>query len=124
MQINSGTSLSRRGENFVSNYLSSKGFRIITNNYRIKGAEIDIIALKDSTLCFIEVKTRKSLQRGKGVFAVNEKKMRKIVLGAKFFLRSNPQMKNFKIRIDVADVYFDTNSKPELNYYENVWQEY
>lgn len=46
------------GENMAAGYLLSNGYQILERNYRYKRAEIDLIAKKESTLIFIEVKTR------------------------------------------------------------------
>lgn len=44
-------------ENKASAYLASLGFQIIERNYTLRGGEIDIIAIKDDVLHFIEVKS-------------------------------------------------------------------
>ena len=50
------------GEIQASNYLVKKGYTIIARNYYGKHGEIDIIAVTpdNTTLVFVEVKTRKS----------------------------------------------------------------
>ena len=50
--------LGKRGELLAQNYLREKGYVLIENNYRIRRAEIDIIALDGDFLVVIEVKTR------------------------------------------------------------------
>lgn len=45
------------GEELASRFLEQKGFAIIDRNYRKKWGEIDIVAEKDDTLHFVEVKT-------------------------------------------------------------------
>ncbi len=45
------------GESVACNHLKSMGFSIIDRNYRKAFGEIDIIAKKDGTLHFVEVKT-------------------------------------------------------------------
>ena len=45
------------GEETVANFLIRKGFHIVCRNYRKKWGEIDIVALKDNEVHFIEVKT-------------------------------------------------------------------
>ena len=47
------------GEIYASRYLRGKGYNILTANYRTKTGEIDLIAEKDGTICFVEVKARK-----------------------------------------------------------------
>ena len=46
------------GEIYASRYLRKQGYVIKDANYRLTGGEIDIIAVKDGTVCFVEVKTR------------------------------------------------------------------
>jgi len=48
------------GEDIASQYLKNKGYEIIEKNYKIWGGEIDIIAKKNDSLVFCEVKTRTS----------------------------------------------------------------
>ena len=46
------------GELFTARYLRDRGYRIITSGYSCRFGEIDIVAMKGDTLCFVEVKTR------------------------------------------------------------------
>lgn len=46
-----------KGERIATKYLKKKGYKIIERNYLEKCGEIDIIALKDDILHFVEVKT-------------------------------------------------------------------
>ncbi|NCA94220.1 MAG: hypothetical protein EOM84_03470, partial [Sphingobacteriia bacterium] len=47
------------GEDVACKYLAKHGFTVIERNYTRKWGEIDIIAIKDEVLYFIEVKSRK-----------------------------------------------------------------
>ena len=46
------------GEQLAADMLSNSGYRIIKRNFTVRGGEIDIIAIKDGVMHFIEVKTR------------------------------------------------------------------
>jgi len=50
----------RRGERIASVFLTERGYRIVQRNWRIRGGEIDIVAVDSRTadLVFIEVKSR------------------------------------------------------------------
>ena len=47
------------GEVRAEQHLAAQGFEILAHNYRIPGAEIDLIARKGELLVFAEVKLRK-----------------------------------------------------------------
>ncbi len=46
------------GEDVAANYMLQQGFEILARNWRHERMEVDIIATKDNTLYFVEVKTR------------------------------------------------------------------
>ena len=48
----------RDSESRAIRYLLDLGYTIITRNYRVRGGEIDVIALDADTLVFVEVKAR------------------------------------------------------------------
>jgi len=47
----------KKGEEFASKYLEKQGFRICVRNYWRPCGEIDIVAIKNRDIHFIEVKT-------------------------------------------------------------------
>jgi len=51
------TALGRRGEEIAARHLERAGWTIVTRNYRVREGEIDVIARRDTTLAFCEVKT-------------------------------------------------------------------
>lgn len=91
------------GEDMTANYLTFRFYKIIERNYRKRNAEVDIIAQKGKTLCFVEVKTRSSDKFGTPCEAVDFRKQQKIILGAQNYLaQTNWQG---EVRFDVAEVY-------------------
>ena len=64
----------KQGEVAAANLLRSKGFEVLVTNYRFQKAEIDIIAILQSTVVFVEVKTRSSEKFGFPEEAVHKKK--------------------------------------------------
>ena len=44
-------------EDKAAKFIASLGFQVIERNYTLRGGEIDIIAIKDEVLHFIEVKS-------------------------------------------------------------------
>jgi len=47
----------QRAEDCAAAWLSAEGYTIVERNFRVRGGEIDIIAFKDETLVFVEVKS-------------------------------------------------------------------
>jgi len=56
LRLGSGE-VGRIGEEIASIFLENKGFSIVERNYRKKWGEIDIVAKKDGSMRFVEVKT-------------------------------------------------------------------
>lgn len=120
MQTRLDGSLAGRGESLVADYLSNQGFSIIERNFRVRKGEIDIIVRRGSLVCFIEVKTRQSVKRGRGVFAVTKHKMNRLVAAAKVFVARNREC-GCRYRFDVAEVDW-REQEPRINYFKNVIQ--
>jgi putative endonuclease len=49
------------GENVAVNYLLANNYTILHTNWRLRKYEVDIVAHKNNTLIFVEVKTRTSI---------------------------------------------------------------
>ena len=69
--------LGRQGEELTCKYLKKHGYRIVKRNYTTPFGEADIIANRDGTYCFVEVKARAGDGFGHPAEAVNEAKQRK-----------------------------------------------
>ena len=109
------------GEKKAAAYLSSKGFSIIERNYRTKEGEIDIIAVKDELLVFVEVK---SLPNGSAELLqreLNRRKLQRIVKSSKCFLLNHRQYSNSYVRYDV--IVIDMPGYPEAYHIENAFTE-
>jgi len=74
------------GEQLAADYLTKKGYHIIAQNFRVSHNEIDLIALHQQTLCFVEVKTRCSSAKGHPAAAVTPQKQREIIKAAQAYL--------------------------------------
>ena len=71
------------------NFLIQNGYEILATNYQKQIGEIDIIAKKDTYICFIEVKYRKNIQKGYPREAVSLKKQQKIKNTALYYIQEN-----------------------------------
>jgi putative endonuclease len=124
--------LGRRGEQLAIAHLQKQGLRLVAANFRvpigrsIRGvtvhAEIDLIALDDATLCFIEVKTRSSDDFAAPEQAVNLRKQRQIIRAAKKY-RKIFRLKNVNFRYDVISIVLQQKSPPRIEHLRSFWTE-
>ena len=96
-----------RGEDMAVDFLKKKGYTILCRNYRCRSGEIDIVARKKKTLCFVEVKTRRTRNFGPPQEAVTQRKQYKIGRVAQDFLQRY-SLENRPARFDVVAVDFST----------------
>ena len=94
------------GEEFAARILVDEGYVILERNYRTRTGEIDIIAMKNSTVHFVEVKTRTSDEFGYPADAVTEEKQRTIRRTAEIYM-ANRRLMWKSYSFDVAEVTFN-----------------
>ena len=88
-------------------YLKDKKFKILKKNFTTKIGEIDIIAKKDDTIIFVEVKERGTKRFGMPREAVTPYKQNKIRTVASQYLTKMKQT-DAKVRFDVVEILGDT----------------
>ncbi|MBL7699933.1 MAG: YraN family protein [Chitinophagaceae bacterium] len=108
------------GEQKAKEYLLLRGFDILFTNWKYKNVyEIDVIAEKNETVHFIEVKTRYSLKYGNPEDAVSLKKFRCLQKGAEAFQILYPRVK--KIQFDIVSVLILPGKEIEFFFIEDVY---
>jgi putative endonuclease len=108
----------RLGENLAVKHLQSIGYKIIRRNFRLKYGEIDIVAVKDSCLFFIEVKTRWSRKFGSPQEAVNARKLTRIRKIAEYYAAKNPDLPQ-RLRLQVVAIEILPNQAPSIKILED-----
>ncbi len=108
------------GERAAARYLEKKGYEIVDSNYRVCGSEVDLIARKDDTLCFVEVKTRGSDDYGLPEEFVDRRKRQKIIRAAKVFI-GRKEYEDFYVRFDIISVLYKSG-KTEINHIKHAFE--
>lgn len=117
--MNETERVGRWGEVFTARYLRDNGYRIVAPNFRVTGGEIDLIAVKGGTLCFVEVKTRLTETMLPPSEAVDEAKKQRIRRASLAFVARHPKYSGLDMRYDIAEV---TSFKiGGVNYIENAF---
>lgn len=108
--------LGAQGEYWAGAYLENKGYRILECNFKNLIGEIDLVVEKDGTICFVEVKTRRSFKFGLPHEAVNARKRHKLVALAQSYLKYRFQSQDIKARFDVVSIYQDPMGHPHITH--------
>lgn len=114
------------GETIAKDYLIAKGYTILGQNYHTRYGEIDIIASPKSTgnagessLVFVEVKTRTGQKFGFPEQSVTNTKIEHIISAISAYLQENNLLERVW-QIDVLAIELNEKRKPIITHYENV----
>jgi putative endonuclease len=111
--------LGKQGEQLAEAYLVNNGYTILHRNWRYSHYEIDIVAIKDSLLHFVEVKLRSSKNYGLPEESVSKKKIKFLLQAVDQYLFLHPQYNNF--HLDILSINVNPNSEPEYFFIEDVY---
>jgi len=106
--------LGRSGEQLAARFLEDGGYRIVDRNWRGVRGELDIVAERDGTTVFVEVKTRSGPAFGHPFEAVTPKKIRALRRLAGEWCAANLAARP-RVRLDVIAVIggFDAPARIE-----------
>ena len=76
-----------KGEDIAAEHLKKSGYKILYRNWKWGKNEIDIIAEKDDTVVFVEVKTRTDEFLGGVASAISTEKQKSIIYAAEGYIR-------------------------------------
>lgn len=112
-------------EGIVRHYLIKKGYKILAANYKMSFGEIDIVAQKNSTVIFAEVKANKNASpEFSPEIRVDYKKKNKLIKLATAYML-NQKMAESPWQIDIISVIFDLeNKKANIKHFKNAVNNY
>lgn len=112
-------------EGIARHHLIKKGYKILAANYKMSFGEIDIIAQKDNTITFTEVKAVSNWYEGlEPEFRVDYKKKDKLIKLATAYML-NKKLSDFNWQIDIISVIFDSeNKKARIKHFKNAVNNY
>ncbi|OGN95259.1 MAG: hypothetical protein A2Y89_01985 [Chloroflexi bacterium RBG_13_51_18] len=100
------------GERIACDFLGKNGYEILEKNYRCPEGEIDIIAKREDTLVFVEVRTKKSRQFGSPEESITPIKREKLRTLAQYYLQEHENLPQ-DWRIDVVAIQMEKNYRIE-----------
>lgn len=112
--------LGARGERLAARYLRRQGMTIVARQLQLENGELDLVAVDDRTLVFVEVKTRSSLDAGHPADAVDETKQRQIERLAMNFIRRN-RLFGVAVRYDVVAIIWPSGARPTIEHFRGAF---
>ncbi len=95
--------LGKQGEELACRELRRRGYAILARRYRTRHGEIDIVAMDDGVLVFVEVKARSDQRFGSPLAAVTSLKQRRLTRMALDYL-ARSRTAGVPCRFDVVAV--------------------
>lgn len=100
--------LGKIGEDLACDYLLNHQYKILERNFQKRYGELDIVALKDNTLVFVEVKTRIGREFGLPEEAVTPRKLSEVTQTALYYKLLHPELPE-SMQIDVVAIELDVD---------------
>ena len=102
--------LGELGERLAKRHLEASGYAILETNYRTQSGEMDLIAEKDGTLVFVEVRTRRGSGFGSPEESITpDKRQRLAAIADEYLQATNAQ--DMERRVDLVAVEFGSGGK-------------
>ena len=115
-------SLGERGERAAERFLKRLGYKIVARHDRGRLGELDLVAVDDRTLVFVEVKTRREDEAGSPAEAVDERKQAKLTRLALAYLKRHGLLE-YTARFDVVAITWpDETQQPKIVHFINAFQ--
>lgn len=99
-------SVGNQYEKMAGEYLKQQGYQILEYNFYSRNGEVDIVAIHEGYLVFIEVKYRTNDKVGHPLEAVSVSKQKSICKCAAFYIKKNGFC-DVPIRFDVVGILGD-----------------
>ena len=111
--------LGRLGEQLAKAHLEALGYEILDENWTYGKAEVDLVAYKDKTIIFVEVKARSGNFFGEPEDFVDNRK-RKLLADAadEYIYLMNHQG---EARFDIVAILFDSKQNHTLKHIEDAF---
>jgi len=74
------------GERIAARWLARDGWQVVDRRWRSGRRDIDLVALREGVVAFVEVKTRRTTWSGEPVEAVNWRKQRELTRSAQAWI--------------------------------------
>ena len=110
--------LGKWGEDLAVRYLQQKDYVIVERDWKSGHRDIDIVALDDDTVVFVEVKTRRNRLFGEPEEAIDYHKRLSLQIAISHYIKARHIDR--EVRFDIITVVGDMDSEPEISHIRDV----
>lgn len=119
--MNSAKDAGDRGEEAVARFLERRGCKILAAQWKCRYGELDLVAQdRDGTICFVEVKLRRTGAIGLPREFVDSRKQARLRRAAAAYLNQHG-FDDTSARFDVAEVYAERDGFLRVIYLEDAF---
>ena len=113
--------LGRWGEKRCEIFLKKKGLKKLARNFSCKTGEIDLVMVApDTTIVFVEVRTRADEKFGPPESSITHAKKAKLLRTARYFLATQ-KIEDRPFRFDVVAIVLGQKGREQIRHYENAF---
>lgn len=107
-------------ETVATNHLLKQGFKLLAENYTVRGGEIDLIMQCGEAVVFVEVRQRKSARYGSAAASISPQKIARLRRTALHYLVTAFERDDLPVRFD-AILVKGTQESFRLEHLENIF---
>lgn len=106
-------------EEAAKHYLLAQGYRVLAENYTVRGAEIDLIVQQGDLIVIVEVKQRRSERFGSPAEAISKKKLLRLQGAALHYIATEFGRDDLTLRFD-ALLFLGTETEYKLTHLRGI----
>ena len=106
------------GEDLAAKYLEEKGYTIVERDWKSGRRDIDIIALDDDVVVFVEVKTRRNRLYGEPEESVDYHKLQNLQQAISHYVKFKHIRQ--EIRFDIISIVGTVGTDPDIQHIQDV----
>jgi putative endonuclease len=109
-------------ERAAEDFLIQQGLSPITQNFRCRLGEIDLVARDRDCLVFVEVRSRGTGSFARARVTVDIHKQRKLIRAAALYVTKRPQFANSVMRFDVVAIDADERGETTIEWIKDAFR--
>ncbi|MDO7910363.1 YraN family protein [Pseudomonas monteilii] len=122
MPVSSPTSQGQLAERQALAFLQAHGLQLLTQNWRCRGGELDLVMLDRDTVVFVEVRYRLHADFGGALGSIDGRKQKRLALAASHFLHQTPRWASYPCRFDVVALQGSQHAGQPLQWLKNAFE--